>query len=523
MINLGRPTNQSEQAYFHSERKNFEGGEISSSPSFFYDCPVLSGVLIHKFCHIWWDISSVQSIQGVCNNLLKVTKSDDMVPPYKLVLASRNMTYTGLSEVSEEVPLDVNLGNGVTRWQMLISCGGNKRTHDFYRKISNIQYLGIFMTFSRKDGLYTNTHILSREDTSEDNIVNDEAVGVKFSAAYKRRRSSIAYSSQDQKLKTISAAAELESATSKLLNSMIDEALHILPHLLSMKCPSDSVILNQPVVTIEPDKSAEIACRLLIQMLEDGGKMLLKRRDECIAAEALHKHSLFVLDSFVSITDHLKKSVGEMHTVMRKLSTSLVQIIEEKDSWKQKYTKTVHYEQFLMCLEEIDSIEANIKYLSHMSDLTVNGARASLLSINIRDWNLFGKLTEDPKSFVAYGINSDIIPIMKGIILLTDPKIRVKSNNEIAELKKALEVKSNTETLPKKMKLNEIRDSVILKALPVPSSSENGSPSKRRNPTRFTSLHKESIPSTILSYAVLQMAPEDVSIAVIRSDFCPYS
>lgn len=394
--------------------------------------------------------------------------------------------------------------DGITKWNLRIHHRGNNSTSEFYRKVSNIQYLGVFLTFAKKDGLYMTKPLVLNPGV--DAITNDDVTsggGADFYAANKRKKSS-AYNLNDLQNQVSTEEAELEESTGKLLEAMVDEARHLLPHLLAMECPADSVILNQPVITMEPDRYAELACRMAIQLIEDGGRMLLRRRDDCIATDALHKHSLLVLASSEPIMENVRSSVEEMHGAMRLMSSALIDVKDDIETCREKYSKTSHNERYLSSIEDIVSTEENIKYLTLRIDNLTAASRASLLSINIRDWNLFGKLVEEPKSFVAYGMTVEIVHMLRGVILLADPHIRSKSSNEIAELS---QLNSDSATgneknvLPNKAKLNEIRKSVSLKS------------SEARNPTRFTSLVKEQ--QSLRSNrppVVIHLADEDVSI-----------
>lgn len=495
----------------------------TKSGNLFYECPVLGGVLTHKFCHLWWDISSFQSIQGVCFNLLRSFDSMHFQSPHKVALASRNILLVESSEnqtsPSKEpsVPVCDLSVKGITKWSLQLYCCGNAPTSYFYRKLSNIQNLGVFMMFAKKDGLYMSKAAAVPQDLESiaEDTINIPADGPDFSAANRRRRSSIQSQRSAEIARAHEEAAQLESSTNEVLEAMVDEARHILPHLLALECPADSVILNQPVITMEPDKSAEVTCRIVLQMIEDGGRMLLRRRDDCIAVEAMHKHSLFVLASVEPIMNHLKASVEEMHRSMRELSSSLIDVENDTASCRVDFTKTPQYEQYLSCIEDIVSTEDNIKHATRRLDAITAASKANLLSVNIRDWNLFGKLVEDSKSFVAYGMTTEIVHMLRGVILLADPHIRSKSSGEIAELNQLnSETDSEASAHTSKSKLNELRDSVILKSAPVVNKSEFGSAPGLRNPTRFASPTKRlRAIEALCTPVVTQLTDDEVSTA----------
>jgi hypothetical protein len=519
-----------QQAYFASGAEAPRAGPgqqgARGGQGLFYDCPVLGGVLAHEFCHMWWDVSSFQSIQGVCLNLLRSARAPALQAPFELVLASRNLVMAdsadkpslagaalaakaaarlsgrgpsfsrasgSFSGAPAAAPAAAAPGagpaggagaeaGGVTKWVLKLHCRGGKETSDFYRRLSNIQHLGIFLTFARRDGLYGARTVLPGDDKLGEDAITATEGGVNFAAANKRRRSSatltgvVAAAKAAAKLggraRPPDAGAELEASTYALLEGMVDEARHVLPHLLSMECPADSVVLSQPVSTLEPDRCAELACRTALQMVEDGGRMLLRRRDDCITAEALHKHCLFVLGSLEGVLDHLRVSVEEMHTAMRLLSSQLIDIQDRAASCRASYARTPHSEQYACCMEDARSTQANILFLSKRSDATAAACRAGMQAVNLRDWNLFGKLVEEPKSYPAYGMTLDIVHILRGVILLADPAIRAKSAAEVAEAKQLADGTESKGT----NKLQVLRNAVLQKSAAAPAPAAAAAP-----------------------------------------------
>jgi hypothetical protein len=381
----------------------------NDSLDLFFDCPILGAMIKRKFANIWWDITYFQAVQGVCDNLLKpqnlVYQNVAFTVVSRNILLSNTVLQEGVmnillgkeSEVIVKSDADSSPQRALTSSWRVVVRGNNAHTAiRVARRLSSIQYLGVFSSFSVGDEMQ-NLLISTKEPTE------------------------LLPKSMDQK-----SAPNKEVLEKNMIETMIDEARNLLPHLLSLKCSSDSVLLNKSIITMEPDRFAETACRIVVQIIEDGGAVLMKRRDECIAIDSLHKHSLFVLDTLNSIIEHIKASVEEIQRFLRIASAHLVVLTNQLASIRPDIQKTSLYEQYQICLNDECSIKMNIQRLDEDIVIAKNTARANLTAVSLRDWNTLGAMFSDPKSSFYSSAPLDLIDSFKGVLLLTETKSKRK-------------------------------------------------------------------------------------------------
>lgn len=389
--------------------KNDEGRSLSDA---FFDCPILGAMIKRKFANIWWDISNFQAVQGVCDNLLKPHNLSQKTSWF--TLASRNILLN--KTVLQEGVMNMLMGKEASAstesdsptvaktaltssWRVVVRGDNTFNAIRVARRLSSVQFLGIFSSFSRGDEM--------------------QCLLIRLKDVIETAPAAAAVADE----KTITAKEVLEKS---MIETMIDEARNLLPHLLSLKCSSDSVLLNKSIVTMEPDHFAEAACRVVVQIIEDGGAMLMKRRDECIAIDSLHKHSMFVLDSLNSIIEHLKASVEEIQKFLRIASAHLVVLTKQLSSIRPDIQKTSLYEQYQICLNDESSIEVNIQRFEEDIVHAKSTARANLTAVSLRDWNTLGTMFSDPKSPFYASAPPDLIDSFKGVLLLTETKSKRK-------------------------------------------------------------------------------------------------
>ena len=178
-------------------------------------------------------------------------------------------------------------------------------------KVSNLEKLGIWGTF-------TGESLLSEEDAT----FEEEKKQFKRNSMVKGVRKRMAFIRQSSRIDT-SAAAQFSDDMMVTMSSMTTEAETLLAQLLTVPLPCDHLLLTQPVLCVDAEKSAEIACTVVRFIIESGGQSLLRRKMHLITSLILEDEAAQFLTNLDANTERLNKLIDEIMNAIRDNTSEL--------------------------------------------------------------------------------------------------------------------------------------------------------------------------------------------------------
>lgn len=189
---------------------------------------------------------------------------------------------------------------------------------------------------------------------------------------------------------------------------MLFEAEGLLGTLLSIPLPSDSLLLCQPVLCIESEKCAEMACSIVRTLLDSGVRMLLNRKQNLADALAIESDALIVLKSLPSVLELLDATQKEIMIGIRNASKKLSDLGVSLSSMEGNTLETEEYREqseiIAMQKEDMLSSDIVVNTQHFIYEKSVSSWRNFVKGIQTKDWVDFGKIFANkyaPKPFVT--------------------------------------------------------------------------------------------------------------------------
>lgn len=325
-----------------SSHVGFVSSEASASPTtetflasrnILMQCPILASVLLRRFSCLFWHIDRSLAVTGVCSAMLGVGKqrllsskgvdlsTDTYVDTYTLPLQLCRVGGTAVSVSQKKTSGNSNnISNSSSNDNSNNNRGGSNAPSlpnmtttvqlrvtmkNHVPKVSNLEKLGIWGTFSGES-------LLSEEDAT----FEEEKKKFKQRSVSIMVRKRMAFIRQSSRVDT-SASAQFSEDMAHTMRSMTTEAETLLAQLLAVPLPCDHVMLTQPVLCVDAEKSAEIACTVVRFILESGGQSLLRRKMHLITSLILEDEAAQFLTHLDANTEKLNQLIEEITNAIR--------------------------------------------------------------------------------------------------------------------------------------------------------------------------------------------------------------
>lgn len=297
------------------------------------NCPILSSVLLRRFTCLFWHINRDVSMAGVCSAMMGVGRqrllsthgldttpdSSAQVFPLSIQLCSvgesgrtlyneadskRSASHGVIGKKAESVA--ENEKSEVTTEKVAPSLPSSTTviqlrtlSKNIMPKVSNLENIGVW-------GGFTGETLLTEESPTNQGRVNQRLSVTAMRMKFIRQSSRV----------DSSAAAMFNDDVSRTIASMTAEAEILLSQLLSIPLPCDHLLLTQPVLLIDSEKGAEIACSVVRYILETGGQHLLRRKMHLVTA-------LILEDEGVQFLKYLDDNVLKLEQLISDITDAI--------------------------------------------------------------------------------------------------------------------------------------------------------------------------------------------------------
>jgi hypothetical protein len=297
------------------------------------NCPILSSVLLRRFSCLYWYINRDQSMMGICSAMLGIgqqrilsSRGIDMTPdvsantfPLSVQLcsvgeggrtmydeATSKQSASGASKGDRKLGRDASqVSPSLQSSTNVIQIRTNMKNH--LPKVSNLEKIGVWGSFMGETLL---TDVSPRK---QDRFHNKRLSVTAMRMNYIRQSSRV----------DTSAGKMFNDDVSRTISSMTNEAETLLSQLLSISLPSDHLLLTQPVLLLDSEKSAEIACTLVRFILESGGQQLLRRKMHLITALVLEDEGVQFLNNLDDNAHKLEQLISVITDAIRDINSAM--------------------------------------------------------------------------------------------------------------------------------------------------------------------------------------------------------
>ena len=155
---------------------------------------------------------------------------------------------------------------------------------------------------------------------------------------------------------------------SAALSSFLEEAQVVLPVVLSLPADCDAVFLNEPValgVQSGIEKGAELASRIVVQLISEGGEALLHRYSLLSTVLEVADESLEVIQEYEGTKSILAQNNEEIMTGIKVTTQAAAVLSGEIDGVRRSVQELYGWDRYQMTMEDSKSLQAGCAFVAH--------------------------------------------------------------------------------------------------------------------------------------------------------------
>jgi len=323
-----------------------------------FTCPIIGPMLKRRFHSLWWDIDGIDAVCGITHTLLR----------------DADTSHRGLCSASAAFCLKTG---PVGVFYMGESAPGADKQAELRRNIDK-QVAGALAKVQNQEALLAalemNVHVACNKSVSDllDFVSCFGSTGIFKSFAVQTD--------------TVVKFQDLASAQRSCLRTMLRDSKVILPELLCLKSVSDALFLTEPSVRAGPERLAELASLIVVDLLQATCRVFITRRHVLNSVVTGIDESLDVVARREHFEDWLSTQRAEIKIVVHDKTLEKAKIDELIVNVERDHSRLPPSENFCMANEDICSTNTNVELNDDWTHHVFKSQRRRLDATSAVDW-----------------------------------------------------------------------------------------------------------------------------------------